>query len=139
MRTPPDFENWSEGAQEMFRNFQEDVLDTDGFRRNTSVLTCPKADAPYMPTTWECVGAASHVTGIPDTAILSRAQTAETSEARMLAMALAASIGHTQTYIGERFDRDHTTVMHAVRKMKTRPQLMRRAEIALQDITRDAL
>ena len=138
MRTPEGFKGWTEGARAMFRNFQEDALETDGFRR-TSILTYPRTDAPYLPTRQECVAAASLVTGIPTTAILGRSRTAATSEARMLAMALAAAVGHTQAHVARHFDRDHTTVAHAKRKMQSRPQLMRSAEMALNDITAGAL
>ena len=55
--------------------------------------------------------------GLDPDVLLSRSRTREATRARMVAMAVARRTGRTTVEIGQRFERDHTTVMYAERKI----------------------
>lgn len=56
-------------------------------------------------------------------AVRSPARSREITDARSVAMAAARSSGLSLPAIGAEFDRDHTTVMHAVNRVADRPRL----------------
>lgn len=67
------------------------------------------------------VSEVSHYFGIPGYDILSERQSAALVEARHCAMWLARHLTpYSYPRIGRAFDRDHTTVMHGVRKVERR-------------------
>lgn len=56
--------------------------------------------------------------GVPVRAILGHGKTAQIVAARWKAMQAAHRDGYSATAIGRRFNRDHTSVLNALRKME---------------------
>jgi len=54
--------------------------------------------------------------GLDPDVLLSRSRTREATRARMVAMAVARRTGRTTVEIGQRFERDHTTVIYATER-----------------------
>lgn len=61
------------------------------------------------------VAGASRALGVPEHQILSRAQDRKTARARAVAVTVARRAGLTVTQVAQAFDRDHSTVLSAVR------------------------
>lgn len=64
--------------------------------------------------------------------ILSRSRGRQVLDARAVAMAALRYLGHTTVAIGEAFDRDHSTVVHAASRVGENPRL-RRAALEIAD------
>jgi hypothetical protein len=72
------------------------------------------------PAISDFVAASAHVTGVQPHQIVGDQQASEIVLARHLAVAAAASeTGRSLPAIGRIFHRDHTTILHAVRKIRT--------------------
>jgi len=76
---------------------------------------------PSDPSVAAIQGAVCSVLGVPQASLLSASRTADVSRARQLAMYLSREMTSLSLAdIARQFDRDHTTVLHAVRTVSTR-------------------
>jgi chromosomal replication initiation ATPase DnaA len=64
----------------------------------------------------DIIAAVGVETGVESWAILSTLRAKGVAAARQLAMSRCYTAGHSLSEIGRKFDRDHTTVLYAVRK-----------------------
>lgn len=64
---------------------------------------------------------------VPEAQLTGGSQRRPLTAYRQIAMAAARQLGHSFWAIATAFDRDHTTVMHACRKVAATPELATRA------------
>lgn len=93
------------------------AAEIDQLRQRVDALEHGAAAPPAAPIARIVAAVAAHY-GVPIEQLNSEVQTAHVALARQTAMALARELhGHSLARIGRTFDRDHTTVWHAVRKV----------------------
>lgn len=97
---------------------------------------CPMCGAPEKPRVLiaHIRATVASYYGLPAEAMTSRQQYRRVAHPRQLAMYLASELTqHSTAEIGRRFNRDHTTVMHALKMVKERietdPQTLIDAEV----------
>lgn len=107
----------------------------------------PGPTAPSIaPTTAQDISSPAHVCevaieaaaksfGTTPEAVLSAARAQEVSDARAVAMTAARTNGLSLPQIAEHFGRDHSSVIHAVRRTGDRPRLAAAASVIAEDIT----
>jgi chromosomal replication initiation ATPase DnaA len=71
------------------------------------------------PKIEDIINITSEITGVNESAILSRSRMRDEAEARFLIMRIAKERRHTLTKIGEQLDRDHTSIMHGIQKCES--------------------
>lgn len=81
------------------------------------------------------IEAAAKTFGTTPEAVLSPARAQEVSDARAVAMTAARTNGLSLPQIAEHFGRDHSSVIHAVRRTGDRPRLAAAASAIAEDIT----
>lgn len=81
------------------------------------------------------IEAAAKTFGTTPEAVLSPARAQEVSDARAVAMTAARTNGLSLPQIAEHFGRDHSSVIHAVRRTGDRPRLAAAASVIAEDIT----
>lgn len=81
------------------------------------------------------IEAAAKTFGTTPEAVLSSARAQEVSDARAVAMTAARTNGLSLPQIAEQFGRDHSSVIHAVRRTGDRPRLAAAAAAIAEDIT----
>jgi hypothetical protein len=81
------------------------------------------------------IEAAAKTFGTTPEAVLSPARAQEVSDARAVAMTAARTNGLSLPQIAEHFGRDHSSVIHAVRRTGDRPRLSAAASAIAEDIT----
>lgn len=75
-----------------------------------------------MPATKAAVEAASQATGIPAQAIMSKRRFARWTLPRFIAWELLRRDGFPLAQIGTEFDRDHTSIINGMRRLKQKTQ-----------------
>ena len=107
-----------------------DPLDADQLRSLVTVLaaqvdqTMPSAPATCPAAVCElAASAAAEAFGTTPEAILSSERTQNVSDARAVAMTVARETGLSLPAIGQHFNKDHGSVIHAVRRTSERPRL----------------
>jgi chromosomal replication initiator protein len=104
-------------SRALIRKALEDPVDSrtgDGSSAGTD-------SAPPTPSIPAIQGAVCSVTGVSQPALLSSARTASVSRARQVAMYLSREMTSLSLAdIARQFDRDHTTVLHAIRAVSAR-------------------
>lgn len=105
-------------------------LDADQLRSLVTVLavqvdqTMPSAPATGPAAVCElAINAAAPMFGTTPEAILSAERSRPVSDARAVAMTAAREVGLTLPAIAEHFNKDHGSVIHAVRRTAERPRL----------------
>ena len=93
--------------------------------RGSLSLTC---DVGYV------VAEAAVAFDVPEEALTGPGTTQPLVTYRHVAMAAARRLGHSFPIIGRGFDRDHTTVMHAVKRVDASPDLSRRADVLAESV-----
>ena len=81
------------------------------------------------------IEAAAKTFGTTPEAVLSPARAQEVSDARAVAMTAARTNGLSLPQIAEHFGRDHSSVIHAIRRTGDRPRLAAAASAIAEDIT----
>ncbi len=76
------------------------------------------------------VDAVADLSGIPAEEIMGRRRVADVVFARHAAMYLMRKANRSYPQIGLWFNRDHTTIMHAVRQVEAAPQLYPIGEVS---------
>jgi chromosomal replication initiator protein len=104
-------------SRALIRKALEDPVDSP-----TGAGSSPARDsAPHTPSIPAIQGAVCSVTGVSQPALLSSARTAGVSRARQVAMYLSREMTSLSLAdIARQFDRDHTTVLHAIRAVSAR-------------------
>lgn len=93
-----------------------DVPVSDEFAARFATQIARAATSDGKTPMAEIIAATEGYSGIPSWQIMGQSRKAPIAEARQMAMAHCYAAGHSLSAIGRKFERDHTTVLHAVRK-----------------------
>jgi chromosomal replication initiator protein len=100
----------------LIRKALDDPVDAGGASRSTG-----DQQGVNTPSVAAIQGAVCSILEIPQSAMLSSTRTAEVSRGRQIAMYLSRELTPLSlAEIARRFDRDHTTVLHAIRAVSSR-------------------
>lgn len=99
-------------------------------------MTIPYGSLAVTVDVGTVVATAAHALGTPAEALTGVARgDGPTIAHRHIAMAAARQLGHSLPAIGRAFGRDHTTVLHACRRVADTPALAERARAIADEAT----
>lgn len=98
--------------------------------RRQNILPIPVFDRPRIVSICEVQRVVCETFGITQSELISARRSPKIVKPRHIAMALSYKLsGHSTTIVGEKFGRDHSTIIHAVRVANERyPQELARVE-----------
>lgn len=133
---PPDAEaiggfasvaHYREDAERGSRLLRDAILKSQHMAFKAPAKLCPQCHAPIQRKRRMLVADIQQTVAayysLPLNVMTSRDRRAEATRARQVGMYLASELtAHSMAEIGRRFDRDHTTVLHAIKATKERTE-----------------